>query len=310
MKNMIIGAMSMLIIIMGSVIFYNYSIEKEVFSNNNSANSNNDNSTNKEEDVNDNNDDVIDNREKLVQFDREFYNLNDITMDYRSSKKVKNYVDFNYDLDGDGIVDKITFYRKDDLFYAIKLNGVEVIENEFSPEIYIVDLNESDNKIEIVLHDQGPSWDPNYTIYSKKGDSLEEVYGIAGDSLKCDKNGTVLVDDSRSGTYSPEIYFEYMHINDSVVTNKSIDLKTISNIEFKNSKLFFSNDYANKNKVFNVGLDPSRLAEINVEQLNDDVSFKILDVENITNNGISEKKIKVELSDGRVGYIFYVAFSG
>lgn len=299
MKNLIIGILTIMIIIVGGILIYQYKFEDKL-DDNNSINVNDDK-------------DIIDiDGDMIVQFNKEFFDLKDIAKEYVSSRDFDGVSKFSYDLDDDGVVDKISFYKKDESdAYSIELNGKVVVEGYgFNPGFYVVDLNEDDNLLEIVSYDEGSSWDPKYTIYSKKGDSLEKVYSKKGELFKCDKEGTVLIDDSLSGMYSPEVYFDYMYINNGIATDKNIDLQTIANIHFKNSKLFFSSDYANKDEVFNVGLDSSKLAEINVEQLNDDISFKILDVENITNNGIIEKKIKVELSDGRVGYIFYVAFSG
>ena len=44
--------------------------------------------------------------EKFKQFDTEFFALEDIAKEYRICDRIKNYKDFNYDLDG--IEDKIT----------------------------------------------------------------------------------------------------------------------------------------------------------------------------------------------------------
>lgn len=52
--------------------------------------------------------------EKLVQFDNRFFKLKDIAKEYRECDKIKNYKDFNYDLDGDGVIDKITIRKKKD----------------------------------------------------------------------------------------------------------------------------------------------------------------------------------------------------
>ena len=33
-----------------------------------------------------------------------------------------------------------------------------------------------DDTLEVVLYDDGPSGDPHYTVYSKKGNNLESLY--------------------------------------------------------------------------------------------------------------------------------------
>ena len=59
----------------------------------------------------------LDNEIELVQFDEKFFELEDVALDYRECEKIKNYKDFEYDLDGDGKKDTITVKNigKDDL---------------------------------------------------------------------------------------------------------------------------------------------------------------------------------------------------
>ena len=295
MKKILIGIIAIILIGIMVIGFYNYDDGKKVEK---------DDSLDVLDEVTEIDGDVV------VQFDREFYKLEDISLDYAKAKTLEDAVEFSYDLDGDLIKDKISFYKKSDFVYAVKLNDVEVLVNEYDPEIYIVDLNESDNTLEVVLYDGGPSGDPHYTVYSKKGNSLESLYDKKGDLLKCDMKGTVLVDDSSFEDFSPLLYFEYMYINDGVVDNKEIDLETISDIEFKNNKFYFSLDYANKEKIDVIDYNPTRLSEIDIEQLSDNISFRILDVEFVETNGFRDKKIKVKLSDNREGYIFMLYFAG
>ena len=209
MKKILIGIIAIILIGIMVIGFYNYDEGKKVEKGD---------SLDVLDEVTEIDGDVV------VQFDREFYKLEDISLDYAKAKTLEDTVEFSYDLDGDLIKDNIRFYKKSDFVYAVKLNDVEVLVNEYEPEIYIVDLNESDNTLEVVLYDGGPSGDPHYTVYSKKGNSLESLYDKKGDSLKCDMKGTVLVDDSSFEDFSPLLYFEYMYINDGVVDNKEIDL--------------------------------------------------------------------------------------
>ncbi len=45
---------------------------------------------------------------ELMQFKEKFSDLEDVALDYRECEKIKNYKDFEYDLDGDSKKDKIT----------------------------------------------------------------------------------------------------------------------------------------------------------------------------------------------------------
>lgn len=115
--------------------------------------------------------------EKFIQFDTEFYELKDIAKEYRNCENIKNYKDFEYDLDGDGIKDKITTKpdKSEEGKYVFELNGKEFAAHYNNPEIYIVDLNEKDTNIEVVIFDNGPSDDPNYTIYSKQNSEMKST---------------------------------------------------------------------------------------------------------------------------------------
>lgn len=246
--------------------------------------------------------------EKIVQFNKEFYDLKDINKEYVSSRNFDGVKNFSYDLDGDGVTDKIKFYKEGNSYtYVVELNDKKIIENTFGPEFYIVDLNENDSQVEIVLYDSGPSGDPHYNIYSKKNDELQEVYTHSGDILKCDKKGLVLIDDSYAGDFSPNIYFDYMYIENGKVENKFIDVEKIKNIDISNSKWYFSEDYNNKYRVgIDIDLDPNKISEINIEKLSDNITFRILKIEKVD----YDYKIYVELSDGRKGYVFFIYWAG
>ena len=75
---------------------------------------NNIDTTNKQEDDKEEENPIDVKGEKLVQFDNSFFELEDIAKEYRECDKIKNYKDFNYDLDGDGVIDKITIRKKKD----------------------------------------------------------------------------------------------------------------------------------------------------------------------------------------------------
>jgi len=72
--------------------------------------------TNSEDEKEENNE-IKQNQVKLIQFDEIFYELKDAALEYRECENIKNYKDFEYDLDGDTKKDKITIKNigKDDL---------------------------------------------------------------------------------------------------------------------------------------------------------------------------------------------------
>lgn len=261
--------------------------------------------------------------EKLVQFDSNFFGLKDVAQDYRLSENIKNYKDFNYDLDGDGVTDKITIQKNkenDGESYLFKLNGKGFAEHYSRPEIYIVDLNEKDNNIEVVIFDEGPSDDPGYIIYSKEGNKMLETLRVDGYSLKTDKKGIVVFVNSHNrrlnGYTNPEIYFDYYFINNTKIEKKYIDIDKIKHIDFSTS-LYFTENYNNKDIFWDNfdGVDyKKRFKELNIEELDESITFNILKFEIVRYEEDDEEdedyKIYVRLSDGRKGYIFDIQLAG
>lgn len=144
--------------------------------------------------------------EKLIQFDTEFYNIEDIAKVTKDCEKVKNYVDYTYDLDGDGSKDKITMKRtnSEESLYSFKLNGKEFLE-ESAYSIYIVDLNENDNKLEVIVATYGGSDRIKYMIFNKQGNKMKEVKDITG-GLKTDRKGKILCSNDLTTWITPSVY--------------------------------------------------------------------------------------------------------
>ena len=273
--------------------------------------------------INDNGDTSTSEKDS-TQFDVEFYELKDIAKEYRNYEDVKNYKDFIYDLDGDGTNEKITLsYKTGDVDnrvnYSVKLNGEVFSEGTSMDSIYIVDLNENDKNIEVVIFDDGPSDDPNYTIYSKNGSKMVELENIGGLGFKTDKKGTVLVPDVYTNSISPEIYFDYYFINNNQMERKFVNVDKVKDIDLQLQakgeyfSLYFSADFNNKDKFFENAEDDAveRLKEFNIEKLNKEITFNILNFERVDyGNEVEDYKIYVELSDGRKGYIFHMQFAG
>ena len=262
-------------------------------------------------------DDTNSNEKNSKQFDGQFFDIKDIAKDYGVYGNDK---DFIYDLDGDGTKEKITLFGipGDIERYSVELNGERFFERTSRGAVYIVDLNENDKNMEVVIFDEGPSDDPNYTIYSKDGNKMVELENVGRFGLKTDKKGTVLVPDVYTNSISPEIYFDYYFINNNQIERKFVNVDKVKDIDFQlQSKgeyfsLYFSEDYNNKDKFYkNAGVDVERLKEFNIEKLNKDITFNILNFERVDyGNEVEDYKIYVELSDGRKGYIFHMQFAG
>ena len=262
--------------------------------------------------------------EKLVQFDNRFFELKDIAKEYRECNKIKNYKDFNYDLDGDGIKDKITIRKVEETdednnnyeIHVFELNGKRFHEDGDAEQIYIVDLNENDKNIEVVFYSSAPSDDPHYYIYSKKGNKMVQLEFLGGAPLKLDKKGTFVIEGGYDGITDPKIYFDYYTIKDGKIEQKQAKLNKLKNIELTASYLYFSKDFKSLNRFYNEHKEWSEdgLKEFSIEKLNEKITFKILDFDYVTQewgeDSYKQFRLYVELSDGRKGYLFTIQWAG
>lgn len=199
---------------------------------------------------------------------------------------------------------------------VFELNGKEFSEDNMNGcEIFIVDLNENDKNIEVVIYDNGPSDDPHYFIYSKKGNKMLEVKHIEGWPLTTDKKGNFVVGNFLEGSIEPGIYFDYYHIKDGNVQNKKTDISKIKNIECKSPYMYFTKNLTNLTKFEGESelREEKYLKNYNIEKL-ENKTFKIISFKESTEKEWEEERIPyklyVELSDGRKGYVFHIQWAG
>ena len=84
-------------------------------------------------------------------------------------------------------------------------------------------------------------------------------------------------------------------------------MESIKDIDISCIGWYFSEDYNNVDRFYKeIGLDPNRVSEANIELLDKKMTFRILRVEFIEGSYVPY----VKLSDGRVGYVFFLQFAG
>ena len=112
----------------------------------------------------------------LPQLEGTFYSIESITKESREIENVKNYKDFEFDLDNDGEIDKVTlrhiinedeelnFFDRD--YYVLEYNGELIYKRWYGIGIVgIVDLDNTDSLLEIWVYDEGQSDDPCYCFF-------------------------------------------------------------------------------------------------------------------------------------------------
>lgn len=234
---------------------------------------------------------------------------------------VKNYKEFEYDLDGDGLDEIIRFEKnKEELAgvaYNLYLNGEEFDSVESSVcSIYVVDLNKNDSNKEVVIYDDGPSDDPHYNLYVMENRKMKLLHCFnAGfdEELKCDGNGNMVVGNRITDCIQPRIYDKvYSYENGNLsYSDTNIDLIKNDWYEVKREEdwgwVIFTEDLSNIDKFLDAYSQSTENDDyFEVMKKNglypnmSNIKFKILE---FTEN----EEVKVQLEDGRIGYLFHHA---
>ena len=239
--------------------------------------------------------------------------LDDLLNEIKEDKIV-----YNIDLDKDGIEDEISIekeYIEDEGLYGfdgtftIKCNGKELDDCNpmLEDEIYIVDLNKKDKKIEIVIENNQANGSYGvvdyyfYDIYQKDGEKtrklVEDSYNNCGsyDKIKINKKGKILTRDKIETEIYPYVATNYFELTEKGKIKKvKANISGISKINFKtkSNRLYFVNNIKNvgKNKKAN--------------KLNIGTKIKIL--KNVYYDKNSYNNVmKVKLKNGKIGFIYY-----
>lgn len=148
--------------------------------------------------------------------------------------------DENFDLDGDGMNDKITITKQNEEWGAgiesIQINDTIYSEDgplcEYFDCAQIVDLNKNDNYKELIILDDGPSGDYSTTVYRYSDNTIKKMgtvrggwnitegvvyYGLFGD-IQVNGMGKILEPQNCLNFIEPSIYTKYyVMYNDQLI---------------------------------------------------------------------------------------------
>lgn len=260
---------------------------------------------------------------KMIQFNEVFYNVVDIALESRECEKVKNFKDFEYDLDSDGKKDKVTIVHKtkkgydgrfgdiDEDIYEFKLND-KTFHTEEDPHfttMYIADLNKNDKSIEIVIFDDGPSDDPNCTIYSKKDSKMIKLENLGWD-LYTNQKGKLVCSEIHRAETNPKVFPNYFMLENNKIKKYDLDLSNVKNEVFTAEDVWFTEDLKNIEKYWNLISDDIENEDNYEKTFNEAGIYKLTEKDkfNVIKyvDGID---IQIKLKDGRKGYILGNHFS-
>ena len=257
---------------------------------------------------------------KLSQLEGEFYKIEEIIKEEREIVNVKNYKDFEFDLDNDGEVDKITLrhiVNKDEEetsvdrdYYTLEYNGKTVYERWYGMgNVGIVDLDDTDENLEVWVYDEGPSDDPCYIFYRKDGNEMIKLGGFDVDrAFYTDGKGTVLAADRFMPWVEPTVFDAYYTIKNNKFAKNELDFSYNKDFEYTSTEGFFTTDLENLEKLKN---DDSEYEDLiikgekyNINKLDENTKFKILDFVEKTKE-YDAQSLKIELLDGTQGYLIH-----
>lgn len=277
-----------------------------------------------------NNDEPNSKKVTLSQLSGDFYKIEEITKEEREIRKVKNYKNFEFDLDSDGEIDKITLKHVvneneeensyDRNYYTLEYNGENIYERWYGyGNVGIVDLDESDDFVEVWVYDDGPSDDPCYIFFRKVGNELIELGCFDVDlGFYADGKGKVLAANRQMPWIEPTVFDSYYTIENNKFVKHELDFSYNPNFEYTSKDLYFTTDLENLEKFKNdnsqndeTQFDVSQVETLtqkaekhNIYKLDENTKFKIIEFVKRTNEYESQN-LKIELSDGRIGYLIH-----
>lgn len=256
----------------------------------------------------------------LPQLKGEFYSIESIIKESRENQNIKNYKDFEFDLDNDGEIDEITLrhvvnedediYSSDRDYHILEYNGESIYDHWFGMgTVGIVDLDNTDDLLEIWVYDDGPSDDPCYIFYRKDGNNIVEVGSFEVDlSFYVDGKGTVLAANRCMPWVTPSVFDSYYTIENNAFKKHNLDFSYNKNFEYTSKEFFFTTDLGNLEKFkedndgnYDLDMLIKKGEKYNIKKLDENTKFKIVEfVEKTSEYGSQD--LKIELSDGTEGY--------
>ena len=268
-----------------------------------------------------------------AMFEEDFYDITDKSVikytvyDQMSDEVKKENIlcENEYDLDGDGKVEKISFVETKDRI-ILKINS-QIIDRLKKSEliVYVIDFNKTDDSIQLLVKPNG--W------YDTKVEN-SKIYNIKtnGKNVKSQKseivnreyyyinqeNGKIIPfidsNSSNSGTIfdhlNPIISSEYYEYKNGIIKKYDYDIKKLISNEFTANCFWYTNDFKNIEKLnrgMNIqGADIEDLCNKNhLTFLETDYTFSIKSIKKLGNRFVLET---ISGDDGTTQFIFDFGF--
>ena len=249
---------------------------------------------------------------KYMQFENNLFSIYNASLGVLPLEPIENLEQIIpkkilYDLNCDNEEEEIIIDILED-GYSFKENGKEFYKSEVNSyvKIYIVDLNEKDEKVEIIIEEN-----ENSTVYVRSDVQMRATLKNITGLIMTDKNGVICTLDKTTSNISPSIFLEHYITENGLITLKRFDLDDLKDTLFyvENSTytgIYFTTDLdgmrAQSYEIIPKDID-FEYDEKYVRKLDENTKFYIIGI--IESNGESKYDLKVKLLDGTEGYIYH-----
>ena len=200
-----------------------------------------------EEDSNQESDGIETN--EFLQFNVPLYKVEDVAIEKAVCASMALDIDFVFDLDSDGQLDKISVELSETNKKIIfKLNGREFENGKEmnGAELYLVDLNKFDNSVEVVIFDQGNDNDPHYLVYGKSGSRMKLIEDIEGAPLYIDQSEQVVAHTNGLPNTNPLVFDKYYKFEDGTLEKYDLSPSRTNGKWFTSSGSIFASEGTDK----------------------------------------------------------------
>jgi len=261
----------------------------------------------------------------FLQFNVPLYKVEDVAIEKAVCASMALDIDFVFDLDADGQLDKISVELSETNKKIIfKLNGREFENGKEmnGAELYLVDLNKFDNSVEVVIFDQGNDNDPHYLIYGKSGSRMKLIEDIEGSPLYIDQSEQVVAHTNGLPYTNPLVFDKYYKFEDGNLEKYDLSPSRTNGKWFTSGGSLFASEGTNKYDAIVSSKNTNTTSKKNATKSN---NTKNKNMQNEVNNTSIEEdaqmrklsenekfkiisftdnlEIEIELENGEKGYI-------
>lgn len=251
---------------------------------------------------------IVDNGVYIENFSQMDNYIQDYVLESVDGEEMQPYlpsyhIQGEYDLNGDGQVDKIDALLKADYMDGgyIEVNDIKVPLELDSPfgEMHIIDIDTRDSFYEIAIFDDGPSGDPCFIFYRYDGKDLYRL-GVIDRGAVMDGQGKFISWFHKANYFKPQFFSAWGEFKDGrySITNHDVEQYIGKDYELDGTAYFLPLDNKPDNHHEYVDWNPESLREFEA------IKIKILDIY-VNPEDRTLNSFYVELPEGERGLLYF-----